>query len=107
MAIRTITWEEAKLLFVFVVVLGLACIGLIQFLKESKLLKRWKKRVLTVAVILGLLLLNTTLVPAGLGVACTAFCLLVSVVKLGFDAFVEGIPGLIRGKMNALGKTDV
>jgi len=102
LCLRVITWEEAKSLLLFVCVLGLACLGLIQFLKEIPLFKTWK-RVLTALVVVILLALNTSLVPMGISHFVTALCLIMSLIKLGYQAFVEGIPKLITGKLNQLG----
>jgi len=100
--LRLITWDESKALLLFVCVLGLACLGLIQFLKEISIFKCWKKRLLTIIVCVVILLLNTSLVPPGLSYFVTTLCLLLSLIKLGYQAFVEGIPHLITGKLKQL-----
>jgi hypothetical protein len=81
-----------------VVIIVLASLGVIQFIKGIQLCKKWPKRVLTVITILLVTLLRTYLIPKWVSDLGTVYLLGVSIVKIGFDAFLEGLPKLIKGK---------
>ena len=90
-------------LITVVVIIGAASLGLIQFIKEIPACKKWSKRFLTILILLGVTFLRTYFVDKWVADLFTVFLLAMSFSKIGYDAFVEGIPNLIRGRLAALG----
>lgn len=95
-----ITVEE---LMTVVVIITTASIGVIQFIKEMTIFKSWSKRLLTVLVVICVTLINTRLVPGWVTVLGNTVLLSLSLLKIGYDTIIDGIPKIIKTRMGVLG----
>jgi uncharacterized membrane-anchored protein YitT (DUF2179 family) len=84
------------------VFLTFCAMGLIQYVKEISFLKNSPKRLLTFLIALGVLLLNTSLVPIWVTQFFNMLFFILSLLKLGHDAFLEGVPAYIRSRFALL-----
>ena len=103
--IRTLDSSTLTTIDQLVIVVGIiigSSLGSIQYIKETPFFKRKSKRFLTLLVFFIVTLLNTYFVHKWVTDFSRVFLLAISLGKIGYDAFIEGIPNYIKGRFAAL-----